>query len=73
MYSEAVLGTGFTDEKALLLPLALSIFVNAGGSLSQFILLQCLAGFLGARYFILSITSPIIFGLSAPLLLRETG
>jgi len=55
MYLEAASKVVYTDEKALLLPLTLSIILKAGGNLGLLILFQCMAGFLAVRYLAFSI------------------
>ena len=83
MYLEAASKFVYTDEKALLLPFALSLILKAGGNLSTLILFQCMAGFLAIRYLVLSLTACfkfdektrdlmallVLFVLSSPLFL----
>jgi hypothetical protein len=83
MYLEAASKFAYTDEKALLLPLTLSLILKAGGNLSVLILLQCIAGFLAVRYLALSLAACfhieeksrdliallVLFVLSSPLFL----
>jgi hypothetical protein len=57
MYLEAAHKFAYTDEKALLLPLSLSLLLKVGGSLSLLILFQCLAGFLAVRYLALCVSA----------------
>ena len=85
MYLEAASKFGFTDEKALLLPFALSLILKAGGNLSILILFQCLAGFLAIRFLALSLAACfkfeektgdlivflVLFVLSSPLFLTS--
>ena len=62
MYLEASSKFVYNDEKALLLPFALSLVLKAGGNLSTLILFQCTAGFLAIRYLALSLTACFKFG-----------
>ncbi len=57
MYLEAAHKFAYTDEKALLLPLSLSLLLKVGGTLSLLILIQCLAGFLAVRYLALCLSA----------------
>jgi hypothetical protein len=62
MYLEAASKFAYTDEKALLLPFALSLVLKAGGNLSTLVLFQCMAGFLAIRYLVLALTACFKFG-----------
>ena len=83
MYLEAISKVPYTDEKALLLPLTLSLIMKAGGNLSVLILFQSIAGLLAVRYLALSLAACfhieeknrdltallVLFVLSSPLFL----